>query len=89
MSSPLPDSFQTYQPPLEKKLPHACQQSYLLPVGLEVSAVALTQNRAQPQNQKNGDDSKDNNIDEWQISPLYSDFHQNFTHIIVTKFDDD
>jgi len=51
-------------------------------------ACALTQNRAQPQNQKNGNDSKDKNINERQISPLYPGFQQNLTNIIVTKFND-
>ena len=52
-------------------------------------AGPLAKNRAQPQNQKNGDDSKDKNINEWQISPLYSGFQQKLTNIIVTKLNDD
>ena len=49
---------------------------------------ALAKNGTQPQNQKNGDNSKDKNINERQISPLCPGFNQNLTNNIVTKFND-
>jgi len=51
-------------------------------------AGTLAQNRAQPQNQKNCDDSKNKNVYEGQIIPLCPSLHPNVTNIIVTMFND-